>query len=86
VKVSKVIRNLTAAALIASVPATGAFAATRPSAAVPMAGSTAVMAQDEGQPGDNWGVYAGIGFLVLVAVWALVSSDGHGNNDPLSRG
>ncbi len=86
-KLKNILRNGLAAALIAAVPATGAIAATRPNAAVPMASSAAVAAQydDQGNAGVPWVAYAAVGLAVAVAIWLLLDGDGDGRG-ALSRG
>jgi hypothetical protein len=86
VTLTKIIRNGMAAALIAAVPATGAFAATRPNAAIPMASSAAVAAQydDQGSAGLPWVAYAAVGLAIGVALWLALDNNGDGSG-ALSR-
>lgn len=78
--VSKVIRNSVAGVLIAAMPVATTVAAVRPNAAVPAAGSTAVVAQDgsEGAMGVSWAALAVIALTILVAIWIAVDDDGDG--------
>ena len=85
-KLTNILRNGMAAALIAAVPATGALAATRPNAAVPMASSAAVAAQydEQGNAGLPWVAYAAIGLAIVVALWLALDNDSDGRG-ALSR-
>lgn len=75
-----------AGALIAFLPLTASVAATRPSAAVPVAGSSAIAAQsDDGAFGVSWPALAVILLTLAVAVWIALDSDGDGHGS-LSRG
>ncbi|WP_310467818.1 hypothetical protein [Sphingomonas sp.] len=86
-KVSKIVRNGMAGALIAFLPLTASVAATRPSAAVPVAGSTAIAAQsdEDGAFGISWPALAVIVLTLAVAIWILLDDDGDGEGS-LSRG
>lgn len=76
-KIGKMIRNGVAGLLIAAVPVSSSFAATRPSAAVPTAGSSAVTAQydDNGKFMDAWPAIAIVVAAILLAIW-IASKDG----------
>ena len=78
-KLTKILRNGIAGTLIALVPVTSSYAATRPDAAVPMASSvatTATAAQDyDDDGGMNWVVLAAIGFAVAVALYIILKGD-----------
>lgn len=78
--VAKVIRNGVAGALIAAVPVSTTVAAVRPNAAVPTAGSTAVIAQDgdEAGYGISWAALAVIALTIIVAIWIAVDDDDDG--------
>ena len=78
--VSKVIRNSVAGVLIAAMPVSTTVAAVRPNAAVPAAGSTAVVAQsdDDGAMGVSWAALAVIALTVIVAIWIAVDDDEDG--------
>jgi hypothetical protein len=80
VKLTKILRNGLAGALIACVPVTASLAATRPNAAVPMASSTAVAAQyDDGhQAGISWVALAAIGLALGVALFLILDKDNKG--------
>jgi hypothetical protein len=81
VKVMKILRNGVAGALIASVPLSASVAATRPSAAVPVAGSTAAAAQvydDERRGGISWVAVGVIIFAAAVALWIALDDDDDG--------
>lgn len=85
-KVSKIVRNGMAGALIAFLPLTATVAATRPSAAVPVASSSAIAAQDDdGAFGISWPALAVILLTLGVAIWILLDDDGDGEGS-LSRG
>lgn len=86
-KLTKTLRTGIGAALIASVPATGAVAATRPNAAVPMAGTAAVAAQydESGNATVPWLAYGAIGLAIAVALWLALDDDEDGDG-ALSRG
>ena len=87
-KVTKFVRNGLAGAMIAVVPLSASVAATRPGAAVPMAGS-AVAAQDDydddGAFGIAWPALAVIALTLAVAIWIALDDDGDGRGS-LSRG
>jgi hypothetical protein len=87
VKLSKILRNGVAGALIACVPVTASLAATRPNAAVPMASSTAVAAQsDDGyHAGISWVALAAIGLALGVALFLIIDKDKKGEGS-LSQG
>ncbi|MEO7541822.1 MAG: hypothetical protein ABIS66_07705 [Sphingomicrobium sp.] len=81
-------RNGLAGVLVAAVPATASFAATRPNAAVPVAGSTAVAAQynnDDRQAGISWVALAAIGLAIGVALFLILDKDDKGEGS-LSQG
>jgi hypothetical protein len=80
VKLSKILRNGVAGALIACLPVTASLAATRPNAAVPMASSTAVAAQyeDGHQGGISWVALAAIGLALGVALFLILDKDNKG--------
>ena len=85
----KNLRNATIGALIAAVPLTSSIAATRPNAAVPMAGSAASSAATaDGIGGDhsyNWVAFAlGIAAIALFAL--LVLDDDSDDDDAVSAG
>jgi hypothetical protein len=73
--------------LIASVPVASGLAATRPTAAVPMASSaaTATAVQDGEDGGISWIAIAAIGVAVAVALY-LILKDGDDDEDSLSLG
>lgn len=86
-KLMRTLRNGVAGALIAAVPMTAAVAATRPNAAVPVAGSTAVVAQDgdyDGRMGIAWPAIAVIVAALIVGVWIALDDDDDGEG-ALSR-
>lgn len=78
-KLTKMLRNGMMGALIALVPVTSSVAATRPSAAVPMAGSTASTAAAADFGGDDsigWvGLAVGVIAIALFAVLVLDKDD-----------
>ena len=84
---NKMVRNAVAATLIACIPASATVAATRPNAAVPMAGSQAVTSQYDagGNAGVPWYSLVAIGVAVAVAVIIVANSSSHGHG-ALSRG
>jgi len=74
--------------MIAVVPLSASVAATRPGAAVPMAGSSAVAAQnddDDGAFGIAWPALVVIGLTIALAIWIAIDDDGDGRGQ-LSRG
>ena len=80
-KLAKILRNGVAGALIACVPVTATVAATRPNAAVPMAGSAATTAaqyENDDQGGISWVALAAIGLAVGVAIFLLLDDDDDG--------
>ena len=80
-KVMKILRNGVAGALIASVPLSASVAATRPGAAVPVAGSTAAAAQvyqTERRGGIAWPAVAAIALAAAVALWIALDDDDDG--------
>lgn len=86
---TKILRNGIAGALIALIPVTSSIAATRPSAAVPMASSaasSAAMAEDGyGDHSINW-VAIGLG-VAAIAIFALLVLDSDSNDgDSVSSG
>ncbi len=91
-KVTKFVRNGLAGAMIAVVPLSASVAATRPGATVPMAGSSAVAAQDYDNDDDDdgafgiwWPALAVIALTIAVAIWIALDDDGDGRGQ-LSRG
>lgn len=86
-KLTKILRNGVAGALIACIPVTASLAATRPNAAVPMASSTAVAAQydDSRQGGISWVALAAIGLALGVALFLILDKNGNGEGS-LSQG
>lgn len=87
VKIGKIIRNGVAGLMIAAVPVSSSFAATRPGAAVPTAGSSAVSAQydDNGKFIDAWPAIAIVIAAILLAIWLASKGDG-GKDGNFSRG
>jgi hypothetical protein len=87
VKFKNMVRGGVAAALIASVPVSATVAATRPNAAVPMAGAQAVTSQYDasGNASMPWLPLAAIGVALVVAIIIVAGSNG-GGNGALSRG
>lgn len=86
-KIGKYIRNGVAAIMIAAVPVSSSFAATRPGTAVPTAGSSAVGAQydDSGKFINAWPAIAIVIASILLAIW--LASKGNSNKDGnFSRG
>ena len=88
-KLTKILRNGVAGALIASVPATASLAATRPGAAVPVAGSTAIAAAQyddtyDARPGIAWPAVAVIAAALIVGLWIVIDDDDDGEG-ALSR-
>jgi len=84
VSLGKLIRNSVAGFMIAALPVTSAFAATRPSAAVPAAGSSAVTAQYDNDGGKfigAWPAYAIIILAILIAIWIAADGDNDGEGD-----
>ena len=82
-KLKRIIRNGVAGVLIASVPVSTAIAATRPGAAVPVAGSTAATAQVyddryDRRAGIAWPAVAVIAAALLVALWIILDDDDEG--------
>ena len=75
------IRNVLAGALIASVPLSTATAAVRPNAAVPMASSTAVVAQDDDGVFGDAGLLALLG-IAAIALVALIVAFSEDDRDP----
>ncbi|MEO5973247.1 MAG: hypothetical protein ABIP91_07795 [Sphingomicrobium sp.] len=74
--------------MIAFLPLTATVAATRPSAAIPVAGSTLAAQSDDdddGAFGVSWPALAVILLTLAVAVWILIDDDGDGDGS-LSRG
>ena len=78
-KIQKILRNAVAGAMIAAVPVSASFAATRPNAAVPVAVSgaaTTAAVQDDGyDSGTPWLAIGAVAVAVLVAIWILVDDD-----------
>jgi len=88
VNLLKIMRNGLIGTLIAVVPAATTIAATRPSAAVPMAGSTSTAAAAQGYDDDHgisWLVWAGIGVAVVIALILLLDNDDD-DDDSVSDG
>ena len=82
VKATQILRNGVAAALIAVLPVSTSVAATRPNAAVPAAGSTAVAAQDDyNGTGVAWPALAVIALTLAVALWIILDDDEEGEGD-----
>lgn len=82
-KLTRILRNGAAGVLIASVPVTASIAATRPNAAVPVAGSTAVTAQVvddryDRRAGIAWPALAVIAAALLVGIWIVLDDDDDG--------
>ncbi len=88
-KLTKILRNGVAGALIACLPVTATLAATRPNAAVPMAGTAAATAaqyQDDQQGGGiSWVALAAIGLALGVALFLILDKDDKGEGS-LSQG
>ena len=86
-KLQKFLRNALAGTLIACLPVSTTVAATRPSAAVPMAGAQAVTGQydNDGVAGVPWAPLIAIGIAALVAIFIIASHNKKGNG-ALSRG
>ena len=88
-RLSKILRNAVAGALIAAVPVSTTFASVRPNAAVPAAGGAAVTAQSDDNRGRGYGVslmaLGVIGLALAVAIWIALDKDSEGRGD-LSRG
>jgi len=87
VNLSKILRNGMIGVLIASVPVASGFAATRPTAAVPMAGTaaTATAVQDDDNGGISWVAVAVIGVAVAAALFIILNGDDD-EEDSLSLG
>jgi hypothetical protein len=89
VSVLKVLRNSVAGVLIAVTPVSMTLASVRPNAAVPTAGSTAVVAQDPADApyigGAAWAAIAVIAVTLVVAIWISVGKDKDGEGT-FSRG
>lgn len=88
-KLKRILRNGVAGVLIAAVPVSTAIAATRPNAAVPVAGSTAVAAQVvddryDRRAGIAWPAVAVVAAALLVALWIVLDDDDDGEG-ALSR-
>ena len=75
-KLGKLLRNGVAGIMIAAVPVSTSFAATRPNAAVPAAGSSAVTAQDYDDNRVAWLPIAIIIGTILLAIYLLTKGDG----------
>ena len=76
----KLLRNGVAGIVIAAVPVSTSFAATRPNAAVPTAGSSAVAAQydSSGKDMGAWPAYAIIIAAILLAIYLATKGDDDG--------
>ena len=86
-KLQKFLRNALAGTLIACLPVSGTVAATRPNAAVPMAGAQAVTSQydNQGVAGVPWIPLVAIGIAAIVAIIILAGHNKRGSG-ALSRG
>lgn len=88
-KLSRIVRNSVAGALIAATPISATVGAVRPSAAVPTAGSTAVTAQAGYEDDDGFAVpWIAVGVVavaIAVMLWIAVDDDGDGEGS-LSQG
>ena len=86
-KVTKIVRNGVAGALIAAMPVSTTVAAVRPNAAIPAAGSTAVTAQGV-EDGVSAFPFLPIGIVVLTLILALyiASTDNGEGSGSLSQG
>lgn len=85
----KLIRNGVASVVIVAMPISASFAATRPSVAVPTAGTTAVTAQyddDRDGYGVAWPALAVIVFTALVAIWIVTKGSDEDSGGDLSPG
>ena len=87
VKLTKIVRNGVAGALIAAMPISSTVAAVRPNAAVPAAGSTAVTAQgvEDSAAAFPW-LPVGIVIATLVLAIVIASKNGGDGSGTLSRG
>ena len=88
VKIGKLIRNGAAGAIIAAMPISSSYAATRPNAAVPTAGSSAVAAQYE-NGNDFWaGAWLPLGIILATIIVGVIiaSKNGHHGHGNLSFG
>ena len=86
-KLTNILRNGVAGALIACVPVTANLAATRPNAAVPMASSAAVAQgqyEDGQQGGISWVALGAIAIAIGVALFLILdkNSKGEGSVKP----
>lgn len=82
---TKILRNGVAGTLIALLPVTSSIAATRPSAAVPMASSAASTAalDDDGDGSIGWvGIALGVAAIAIFAILVLDDDD----DDSVSEG
>ncbi len=81
-KVTKILRNGIAGALIAALPVTTGMAATRPSAAIPTASSAAVAAQyDDERGGISWIALAAIAVALGVGLFIILDDDDDGEGE-----
>lgn len=83
----KTLRTGVIGALVAAVPVSSSYAATRPGAAVPMAASSSASAQDgyDGYDGGiAWIPIAIIAATILVAIW--IAADDNDNDVEFSQG
>jgi hypothetical protein len=87
VKLQKFLRNAVAGTLIACLPVSATVAATRPNAAVPMAGAQAVTGQydNDGVAGVPWIPLIAIGIAAIVAI-VIIAGHGSKGGGALSRG
>lgn len=87
-KLMRIIRNGIAGVMIGVVPVSTAIAATRPSAAVPVAGSTVVAAQADDSYGSGmsigWPAVAVMAAALIVGLWIVLDDDDDGEG-ALSR-
>ncbi len=85
----KVLRNSVAGVLIAVTPVSTTIAAVRPNAAVPTAGSTTVVAQNDADApymgGVAWAAIAVVALTLIVGIWIAVGQDDDGEGT-FSRG
>lgn len=85
VNLGKTLRTGVIGALVAAVPVSSSYAATRPNAAVPAAASSAATAQGAFEDGTiAWIPIAIIAATVLVAIW--IAADDDDNDVEFSQG